>query len=256
VSTSDRAYLSIGEVLALLQDEFPDITISKIRFLESQGLIDPERTPSGYRKFYANDVERLRFILREQKERFLPLKVIKDRLASTSPETGTLVATPPEADREPIWMAAARERGVDSTTNGTAAAGADAGESVDRLTADQLCGATGLSRRELDEVERYGLVTGRTIAGVTYYDHDASSAAHVAAFFLGHGVEPRHLRMYRNSVDREAALFEQIVMPLVRQRNPQARSQALATLLELTRRGSELREVLLVQALRPYLEAT
>jgi DNA-binding transcriptional MerR regulator len=82
---SDRGYLSIGEVLTLLQDEFPDVTISKIRFLESQGLIDPERTPSGYRKFYPPDVERLRFILREQRERFLPLKVIKDRLESGDP---------------------------------------------------------------------------------------------------------------------------------------------------------------------------
>src|SRR3954453_18623090 len=78
-------YLSIGEVLALLHDEFPDVTISKIRFLESQGLIDPERTPSGYRKFYDGDVERLRFILHEQKEHFLPLKVIKDRLDSGEP---------------------------------------------------------------------------------------------------------------------------------------------------------------------------
>src|SRR4051812_14497640 len=84
-TVNERAYLSIGEVLSLLQDEFPDVTISKIRFLESQGLIDPERTPSGYRKFYAADVERLRFILREQKEHFLPLRVIKDRLDSGEP---------------------------------------------------------------------------------------------------------------------------------------------------------------------------
>ena len=84
---NDRAYLSIGEVLGLLQDEFPDVTISKIRFLESQGLIDPERTPSGYRKFYDADIERLRFILREQREHFLPLKVIKDRL-ETNGEAG------------------------------------------------------------------------------------------------------------------------------------------------------------------------
>ena len=79
---TERSHLSIGEVLNLLQDEFPDITISKIRFLESQGLLDPERTPSGYRKFYEEDIERLRWILRQQKENFLPLKVIKDRLAS------------------------------------------------------------------------------------------------------------------------------------------------------------------------------
>ena len=82
---TDRSHLSIGEVLSLLQDEFPDVTISKIRFLEAQGLLDPERTPSGYRKFYEADVDRLRYILREQKDNYLPLKVIKDRLDETGP---------------------------------------------------------------------------------------------------------------------------------------------------------------------------
>ncbi|HEX3623536.1 MAG TPA: MerR family transcriptional regulator, partial [Acidimicrobiales bacterium] len=89
----DRAYLSIGEVLALLKEEFPDVTISKIRFLESQGLLDPERTPSGYRKFYESDVERLRWILRQQREHFLPLKVIKGRLRGGGSEGGTDAGT-------------------------------------------------------------------------------------------------------------------------------------------------------------------
>ena len=113
----DRSHLSIGEVLQLLQDEFPDVTISKIRFLESQGLIDPERTPSGYRKFYDRDVERLRFILREQKEHFLPLKVIKDRLDAGEPARGQRGAPVVEAEaaapsepREPSWIAAARRQ--------------------------------------------------------------------------------------------------------------------------------------------------
>src|SRR5512144_2388664 len=107
-----RPYVSIGEVLTLLQEEFPDVTISKIRFLESQGLIDPERTPSRYRKFYATDIERLRFILREQKDRFLPLKVIKDRLESgdvpTEPAQESVAEAPP-TERVPIWMAKAAE---------------------------------------------------------------------------------------------------------------------------------------------------
>src|SRR5437764_13989189 len=101
-TVNERAYLSIGEVLSLLQDEFPDVTISKIRFLESQGLIDPERTPSGYRKFYDADIERLRFILHEQKEDFLPLKVIKDRLESgetaANGTTGALAEPEPTAE--------------------------------------------------------------------------------------------------------------------------------------------------------------
>src|SRR3954452_23656147 len=108
---AERAHLSIGEVLNLLQDEFPDITISKIRFLESQGLLDPERTPSGYRKFYEEDIERLRWILRQQKENFLPLKVIKDRLASgdledpapgpSAPAAAVAVASDDARDLEP-----------------------------------------------------------------------------------------------------------------------------------------------------------
>ncbi|HEX9260241.1 MAG TPA: MerR family transcriptional regulator, partial [Acidimicrobiales bacterium] len=112
---NERSYMSIGEVLALLQDEYPDVTISKIRFLESQGLIDPERTPSGYRKFYSSDIDRLRFILREQKDRFLPLKVIKDRLDAGEAVTDTSATviplptagpaeTGPIEERVPIWM--------------------------------------------------------------------------------------------------------------------------------------------------------
>jgi hypothetical protein len=125
---------------------------------------------------------------------------------------------------------------------------------TDELTADQLCGSTGLSRRDLGELERFGLVVGRVAGGITYYDADAVACARVAAVFLGHGVEPRHLRLYRNSVDREAALFEQVVLPLVKQRNPQSRAQAVSTLRSLTRHGTELREALLHQALRSYLQ--
>jgi DNA-binding transcriptional MerR regulator len=247
---NERSFLSIGEVLALLQDEFPDITISKIRFLESQGLIGPERTPSGYRKFYDGDVERLRFILREQKEHFLPLRVIKDRLENGAPagQNGAVVepqamAVSPRPDPEPEWM--------DPDEPPDASGG---GEPAGHLTADQLCAATGLSRRDLAEVERYGLLTGQPAAGVTYYDHDAVACARVVATFLGRGLEPRHLRLYRNAADREAALFEQVVLPLVKQRNPQARATAVDALVELTRNGAELRAALLKQALRPYLE--
>jgi DNA-binding transcriptional MerR regulator len=264
---NERSFLSIGEVLALLQDEFPDVTISKIRFLESQGLIGPERTPSGYRKFYDGDVERLRFILREQKEHFLPLRVIKDRLENGAPEAapngaavpreGLPVAEP--AAREPAWMAQAQPAPASASASdppGEATVAEDpAGNNLGgRLTADQLCATTGLSRRDLAEVERYGLLTGQPAAGVTYYDHDAVACARVVATFLARGLEPRHLRLYRNAADREAALFEQVVLPLVKQRNPQARATAVDALVELARNGAELRAALLKQALRPYLE--
>jgi hypothetical protein len=116
-----------------------------------------------------------------------------------------------------------------------------------------VCASTGLTRRELAEVERYGLVRSKAVAGITYYDPDALASANVAAVFLRYGVEPRHLRMYRNAVDREAALFEQVVMPMLKQRNPQARTQAASTLMALSRNGSELREALLHQALRAHV---
>lgn len=253
---NDRVYLSIGEVLALLQDEFPDVTISKIRFLESQGLIDPERTPSGYRKFYEPDVDRLRFILREQRERFLPLRVIKDRLDTSEPGVNGVQAA--AAGGPEMTAAESSPPGSGLTGSGPAVA-AEASDPPARpdpssLTADQLCAATGLTRRELNEVERYGLLTGKTSGSTTYYDPDSVECARLAAVFLGYGVEPRHLRLYRNGVDREAALFEQVVLPLVKQRNPQARAHAVEALRDLVSHGGQLREALLRRALRPYLD--
>jgi DNA-binding transcriptional MerR regulator len=147
-------------------------------------------------------------------------------------------------------MPAARQRGV------APADPAPAPPDDSSLTADEVCASTGLTRRELAEVERYGLLSSRVVAGVSYYDSDAVQCAHVVAVFLRHGVEPRHLRMYRNAVDREAALFEQVVLPLVKQRNPQARAMAVETLQDLTRQGAELRATLLHQSLRPYLEGS
>ena len=168
---TDRAYMSIGEVLALLQAEFPDVTISKIRFLESQGLIDPERTPSGYRKFYPADIERLRWILKEQRENFLPLKVIKDRLESGEPITDSeptvAVAETPSVDLEepvPTWLPKPPRPGPPAppparpaATPGVAAprpAGAG-------YTFDEIVVESGLNPAQLKEVEGYGLLANR-----------------------------------------------------------------------------------------------
>ena len=267
-------YLSIGEVLALLHDEFPDVTISKIRFLESQGLIDPERTPSGYRKFYDGDVERLRFILHEQKEHFLPLKVIKDRLDSGEPgvdDNGNEGATyelaesepdgetaPPAApaansisaaadrpdtteERVPIWMVRTPAAAAPSPTPGGTT-----------YSFEEVAASAGITVEELKEVERFGLVIGHPVGGATFYDEHAVVAARTAVEFLRYGVEPRHLRLYRNAADREAGLIEQVIMPWVKQRNPQSRAQARTTLEALARLGGELREAVLRQSLRPY----
>ena len=471
----ERSHLSIGEVLSLLRDEFPDVTISKIRFLESQGLVDPERTPSGYRKFYDHDVERLRWILRQQREHFLPLKVIRGRLSEQGAEPGAPVpaevatgggpaaatngssaamathaagpagsgepgegsghghghgsgsgaagaaspapaggpgpaatptagpaeaparrapaavpslfaglhsrddqpataagvgvapsgdASPPSAGaptastptastptastptastptgstpaapgpvaassggapREPAPVitgpaitgpaitgsggpgrgsstgpasrtppgdasaagppaaappvagpvagpahdehgaaatrpAAGRDSGPDRRP-GTATPGArtdrgrpePAADEPDTYTADELACAVGAEASLVAELKQYGLIAPHAVvAGTAYYDDSALAVARAAADLGRHGVEVRHLRIWRNAADREADLFQQVVLPFLRQRNPQARRQAVDTLAELAAAGAELRAALVQRALR------
>ena len=387
--TTERTHLSIGEVLSLLQPEFPDITISKIRFLESQGLLDPERTPSGYRKFHDDDIERLRWILTQQRDHFLPLKVIKDRLASGDLGGGTPEGVLPLAADSaevtdpttvPAWASTAPGPAAESTSAATAGAssngssrsdavpaaptveaeakvpattaptkataGADAierkartgngaavttpaatpapaaaaaehdrAEAVGRLveapatpepdpadepTADDSTGATakpagpkgrrrhptghqpgaptpepgaepdpdvvvavltiddltersGLSAREITELERYGLIAGETDGQVTTYDEEALVVARLAAGFNRYGIEPRHLRMYKVAAAREAGLFEQLISPLLKQRRPSARQQAVEMLEDLAELADDLRAAMVRTALREYL---
>ena len=243
---SDRSYLSIGEVLSLLRPEFPDLTISKIRFLESQGLLNPERTPSGYRKFYEGDVDRLRWVLRQQREQYLPLKVIKGRLGSDPGDEVEMeeapgrvaTAAPPEPDVDPEPTAP-----LDSGVTGVS------------LTLEELAAAAGLRVEQVQDLERFGLFSGRTVGGSSYYDEDSLVIARLAAGFLRFGVEGRHLRMYKTAAEREASFFEQLVMPLLKQRNPTARQQSIETLQELGRLGQGLRNAMLRQALRDHTGA-
>jgi len=274
VTVEDRAYLSIGEVLALLKEEFPDVTISKIRFLESQGLLDPERTPSGYRKFYDSDVDRLRWILRQQRENFLPLKVIKGRLreaggaalplsdpeddgamkaaASAAPATSDPVArTVPASPAAPVLPVAPAGEVPSLSGESPPLAPSRTGSS---MTLGELATASGLEEHDLAELERFGLLTARRVGSSNYYDEDALLVANLAAGFMRYGVEARHLRMYKVAAEREASFFEQVVMPMLKQRNPQARRQAVDTLTDLSRLGQSLRVAMLRQALRQYLE--
>ena len=280
----ERAYLSIGEVLALLKEEFPDATISKIRFLESQGRLDPERTPSGYRKFYDTDVERLQWILRQQREHFLPLKVIKGRLRG-GPETieePLEVAAPvsepvarkesaaPSPPVEPDATAAAPPAPVEPVAPAPSAPAPSARTPAPPLVTEaaplvlsstgvsmnisELAAASGLEDDDLRELERYGLLTGRRAASSVYYDEEALMVAQLAAGFMKYGVEARHLRMYKTAGEREAGFLEQVVLPMLKQRNPQARRQAAEALADLTRLGQGLRAAMLRQALRKYIE--
>jgi len=280
IDAPGRPHLSIGEVLALLQDDFPDITISKIRFLESQGLLDPERTPSGYRKFYEDDIARLRWILAQQRDNFLPLRVIKERLAAaetaadldSSPlpaeeraeaeagaegddaaaasaeATSTEQSRAPAADRAALAEALARRAADRRAEQVEAMLGT--GSTDVSLTRAELATAATITERDVDALESFGLVTGRSLGRDLVYDGDALVVARLAAAFLGQGLEVRHLRMFKTSADREAAVFEQLVTPLVRQRDPESRRRAAERLDELASLGHDLHDSLLRQVLR------
>ena len=270
------AQVSIGDVLDQLRPEFDDITISKIRFLESQGLIDPERTPSGYRKFSPSDVDRLRFILRQQREHFLPLKVIKERLdqldqgvpAETfdAPGAPTQVDAPRSRRRkameaEPLFEMARRAAEEGVAREATSAVRDTDGPDDHRLsqtavilTRAELAAAAGITDDELGQLEEYGLVTpAHTSRDRVLFDEDALAVARITATFMRHGVEPRHLRMYRAFAEREAGLFEQVLLPYRRQRNPEAQARTRETLGELSGLGRQLRTALLRQTVRRSL---
>jgi DNA-binding transcriptional MerR regulator len=218
-----RAYFGIGEVLDQLRGEFPDISVSKIRFLESEGLIAPPRSPSNYRKFGPGDVARLRYILTAQRDEYLPLRVIKDRLdaldgdgpADQAPGPRAVPALPPDTGAGPL------------------------------LTRRELLEAAGIDEDRLAELEDFGLVrrSGR------HYGQDALDAARAVAALGGYGVQARHLRAVRAAAERETSLIEQIVAPMLRQRSPGARDRAGQTAREIAELALQLHAALMAAAL-------
>jgi DNA-binding transcriptional MerR regulator len=233
-----RNYQSIGEVLVNVKTEFPDITISKIRFLESEGLITPERTPSGYRKFYPEDVERLRSILRLQRDEYLPLKVIKERLLKA--ENG-------EDDGQPTLEQAVGGAEPDGTED---LAEAPTGL---QMSLEEMAAATGVDRERIKELEGFGIVCSHGPEGGRYYDGDDYVTLSIVKDFLRFGIEPRHLTMYKHFADRESAFFEALVAPTLRQKNPDARRAAAQTLGDLTATSRKFKQALLRNALREHL---
>jgi DNA-binding transcriptional MerR regulator len=221
-SQAARAHMSIGEVLALLQSEFPDVSISKIRFLEGEGLIEPERSPSGYRKFTYADVERLRYILSEQRDRYLPLRVIKDHLEA--------------ADRDD--RPAAKPRAVPD----------DAPPEV-RLSREELLAAAELDEETLTELEDYGLLA----AVARYYSAESLAVARSVGALAAFGLHARHLRAVKAAAEREAGLVEQAVAPLLRRRGPGAIDQADETAREISGLLLELHASLLRSGVRGVL---
>ncbi|WP_037856448.1 MerR family transcriptional regulator [Streptomyces sp. NRRL S-340] len=204
-AAADSGLMSIGAVLNALRDEFPEVTISKIRFLESEGLVEPRRTASGYRKFSADDVERLARVLRMQRDHYLPLKVIREYLDAV--ERG-------EAVQPPVL---GRQRGGETVPK---QAGAPAAARIGRAG---LLAAAEVEDGELREWESYGLVT--PLEDGTY-DAETVTVASLIRELGRFGIEPRHLRVMKAAADREAGLVDQVVAPLRRHRNPQTRVHA------------------------------
>jgi DNA-binding transcriptional MerR regulator len=235
-----RGRMSIGEVLALLRPDFPDVSISKIRFLESEGLVEPERAASGYRKFSPTDLERLRYILSAQRDHYLPLKVIRAHLEAMArgmkppTDAGGPARVPDSA------LSAAREADADAAT---AAAAPDV-----RISADELLANSGLSRQQLDELMAYGLLRPR--AGTEYFDADALVVASAVAALAGYGLEPRHLRAYKSAADRQVGVIEQVVRPGARHGGDAARARAAQQVAELTALSIRLHAALVRRGLR------
>lgn len=205
-----RRMMNIGDALALLREEFPDVTVSKIRFLEAEGLIEPQRTPSGYRKFSHADVERLRFILTAQRDHYLPLRVIKEYLQAID-----------RGERVPPPWEAASARGPRRLVAAGAAGRAPADM---RLTRRQLLDGAAIDEELLAELEEAGLVrrSGR------HYDGDALAIARAAGALGAYGVQVRHLRVLKAAADRQLALIEQVIAPLLRRRDGHAEAEGTA----------------------------
>jgi DNA-binding transcriptional MerR regulator len=219
-TASKRRLLTIGTVRGMLKEEFPDISISKIRYLEDQGLLTPRRTQGGYRLFSEEDVERLETILRLQRDEFLPLRVIRQELAS-----------PAARDRK-------RRRAAGLT-----------GEE-DELDLTELCERAGIDARLARELEEFGLLTPRTQGGEKRYRESDAEIALACGQLARFGVAPRHLRGFRTAADREAGLIEQLVAPALRARSPERRRAGLEDLESLAELSQELSRLLFWRAVR------
>ena len=231
-----RGSLSIGEVLGQLRADFPDVTISKIRFLEEQGLVQPDRTPSGYRKFATSDVARLRYVLSQQRDNYLPLRVIKDQLEAI--DSGH---NPSAAGGAP------RPAHVVITDNTPTPEHFRSAAAAMRMTREELLNTAGLTRDQLLELEQFGLVTPR--AG-GQYDDDALAIAQVVAELARFGIEGRHLRGFKSAAEREVSLFGQVAGPMAKQRSRDGRARAEETVRELAALSLRLHAALVQIGLR------
>jgi DNA-binding transcriptional MerR regulator len=201
--------LTIGAVCERLRREFPDVSISKIRYLEGEGLVNPQRTRGGYRLFAEDDVERLERILRLQRDEFLPLKVIREQLER------------PTAERRRRRPHGLREAGAE-------------------LDQAALCARAGIDARLVRELEEYGLLAPRVQAGERFYTEAEAEIASISGRLAGYGIAPRHLRTFRTAADREAGLLEAVVAPALRSRNAERRQEGVRELQSLGELAQDL----------------
>jgi len=219
VTGSSRRRWGIGELLAVLRPDFPDVSISKIRFLEAEGLVQPERTPAGYRKYASQDVDRLRYILAAQRDRYLPLKVIAEHLDAL--DRGL---QPPEAAGQPARAPYTTEPAPEDFTDLAQPPAAL------RMSRTELLASSGLTDEQLVSFMGFGLIA--PVTGTDFFDADALAVASTVSEMSAYGLEPRHLRAFKSAAEREVVLIEQVVSPLVapRRGESEARTQRVAHL--------------------------
>src|SRR5215218_6731455 len=227
--------MTIGQVCKALEQEFPDISISKIRYLEDQKLLSPRRTPGGYRLYSAGDVARLRTILRLQRDEFLPLRVIRQELASGRTESDLAPGSGGGDGSSPR-----RKRRPSVTAPSTGAL----------YSLDDVVEETRADPRLVAELEDYGVIKGENRAGTKYYDETEREIVRAVTELARYGVGGRNLRAFRTSADRESALLQQILAPALRSRNAERRKEAIEALENLAAVTTHLKHLLLVRDLR------
>ena len=226
--------LTIGAVCKALAQEFPDISISKIRYLEDQKLLTPRRTPGGYRLYTQGDLARLRTILRMQRDEFLPLRVIRQELAAGRSEETTLGPGRPARDGARVWRPSVSVRSATGAL----------------YSIDDVLQETKADEKLVRELEDYGVVRGEMRGGTRYFDETEREIIAAVAELARYGVGGRNLRVFRSSADREANLLQQILAPALRSRNPQRRKEAVDALENLAAVATHLKHLLLIRDLR------
>ncbi|MCW2952237.1 MAG: transcriptional regulator, MerR family [Conexibacter sp.] len=225
--------LTIGAVCKALKQEFPDISISKIRYLEDQKLVTPRRTQGGYRVYTQSDLQRLRTILRLQRDEFLPLRVIRQELAGGRANDSEVTTTPARPDVRHLRRTAVAVKSPGAL-----------------YSLDDVVEETGADPKLVHELEEYGVIKGDQRSGTRYYDETEREIVRAVTELARYGVAGRNLRVFRTSADRESALLQQILAPALRSRNPERRKEAIEALENLAAVATYLKHLLLIRDLR------